>query len=600
MSDTTSAVGRGRESDLHVYRRLMRLARPFWPKIAGLLLLNLLAPPLALLAPLPLKIAVDSALGGRPLPGVLGRLGLSGSPGGVLWLAAGLTVAVALLSQAQALAMTLLHTSVAERLTLHFRSLLFRQAQRVSLLYHDRQGTSDSIYRIQYDSPSIQWIAVDGLIPLATSVVSLAAIAYVTARIDWQLAAIALGISPPLFLLARAYKDRIGAKYRNLKDRESSAYNVVQEVLTAVRVVKAFGREDDEQDRFVSRSGEGLKARMEAALAEGVFGLLTNLTAAAGSAAVLVVGVGKIRSGALTLGELLMVTTYLTFLYGPLQTVSKSVASFQGSLASARRAFALLDVEPEVPERPDARPLPRAAGAVAFRGVGFSYDGTHPTLRDVSFSVAPGTRVGLVGRTGAGKTTLVSLLMRFFDPQSGGIELDGVDLRDYRVADLRAQFAMVLQEPVLFSTSVAENIAYARPEATEDEIVRAARAAGADEFIGRLPRGYATPVGERGMSLSGGERQRISLARAFLKDAPLLILDEPTSAVDVKTEAAIMEAMERLMRGRTSFMIAHRLSTLDRCDVLLKIDGGRLVEVSERPAGAGHELSTTAPGPGTR
>jgi ATP-binding cassette subfamily B protein len=206
--------------------------------------------------------------------------------------------------------------------------------------------------------------------------------------------------------------------------------------------------------------------------------------------------------------------------------------------------------------------------------------------------------VGLVGRTGAGKTTLVSLLMRFFDPQSGRIELDGVDLRDYRVADLRAQFAMVLQEPVLFSTSIAENIAYARPEATDDEIVRAAQAAGADAFISELPRGYETPVGERGMSLSGGERQRISLARAFLKDAPLLILDEPTSAVDVKTEAAIMEAMERLMRGRTSFMIAHRLSTLDRCDVLFKIEGGRLVELGDRPSGAGHELYTTAPGPG--
>jgi len=586
MSDMTSAVGRRGESDLNVYRRLMRLARPYWPQIVGLLLLNLLAPPLALLVPVPLKIAVDSALGGRPLPGVLGRLGLAGSPSGVLWLSAGLMVAVALVLQLQALAVTLLHTYAAERLTLHFRSILFRHAQQLSLLYHDRQGTSDSIYRIQYDSPSIQWIAVDGLIPLVTSAVNIVGIVCVTARIDWRLATIALGVSPPLFLLARVSRARLRKNYRDLKDRESSAFHVVQEVLTAVRVVKAFGREDDEQDRFVSRAGEGLKARLAAARSEGVLGLLTNLTTVAGSAAVLLVGASKVRSGALTLGDLLMVMTYLTMLFAPLQAVSKSMASFQGSLASARRAFALLDVEPEVVERADARPLQRAAGAVEFGHVNFSYDGVSPVLREVSFSVPPGTRMGVSGRTGAGKTTLISLLMRFFDPGSGRITLDGVDLRDYRVADLRAQFAMVLQEPVLFSTSIAENIAYARPGATEEEVIAAARAADAHEFITRLPQGYETRVGERGMSLSGGERQRISLARAFLKDAPILILDEPTSSVDVATEAAIMGAMERLMSGRTTFMIAHRLSTLKGCDVRLEVAAGQVRVRTTRPGGA--------------
>ena len=586
MSDTTSAVGRGGESDLNVYRRLMRLARPYWPQIVGLLLLNLLAPPLALLVPVPLKIAVDIALDGRPLPGVLGRLGLAGSPSEVLWLSAGLMVAVALVLQLQALAVTLLHTYAAERLTLHFRSILFRHAQQLSLIYHDRQGTSDSIYRIQYDSPSIQWIAVDGLIPLVTSAVNIVGIVCVTARIDWRLATIALGVSPPLFLLARVSRARLLKNYRDLKDRESSAFHVVQEVLTAVRVVKAFGREDDEQDRFVSRAGEGLKARLAAARSEGVLGLLTNLTTAAGSAAVLLVGASKVRSGALTLGDLLMVMTYLTMLFAPLQAVSKSMASFQGSLASARRAFALLDVEPEVAERADARPLQRAAGAVEFRHVNFSYDGVSPVLREVSFSVAPGTRMGVSGRTGAGKTTLISLLMRFFDPGSGRITLDGVDLRDYRVADLRAQFAMVLQEPVLFSTSIAENIAYARPGATEEEVIAAAKAADAHEFITRLPQGYETRVGERGMSLSGGERQRISLARAFLKDAPILILDEPTSSVDVATEAAIMGAMERLMSGRTTFMIAHRLSTLKGCDVRLEVAAGQVRVRTTRPGGA--------------
>ena len=272
--------------------------------------------------------------------------------------------------------------------------------------------------------------------------------------------------------------------------------------------------------------------------------------------------------------------SYLAQLYAPLKTISKSAATLQSSLASAERAFALLDEAPDVVERPNAGRLLRASGAVAFHNVSFAYNGGAPVLHDVSFDIRPGTRVGIMGMTGAGKTTLVSLLTRFYDPTAGQILLDGVDLRDYKLADLRNQFAIVLQEPVLFSTSIAENIAYARPDASEEEIIEAAKAANAHEFIVSLPQGYETLVGERGMRLSGGERQRISLARAFLKDAPILILDEPTSSVDMKTEAAIMEAMERLMQGRTAFIIAHRLSTLTNCDVLLKIENGRLFDVT--------------------
>jgi ATP-binding cassette subfamily B protein len=321
-----------------------------------------------------------------------------------------------------------------------------------------------------------------------------------------------------------------------------------------------------------------MAARIHLALLEGRFGLLVGVATALGMAAVLFIGVRHVRSGALTLGQLLMVLTYLGQLYDPLKTISRKAAAVQSYLASAERVFALLDERPDVPERAHARPLGRASGAVAFRTVCFAYDPDHPVLRDVSFEVPPGARVAVAGRTGAGKTTVVNLLTRFYDPTSGAILLDGVDLRDYRLADLRNQFAIVLQEPVLFSTSIGENIAYGRPGASELDVVEAARAAGAHEFIVRLPRGYATPVGERGMQLSGGERQRVALARAFLKDAPLLILDEPTSSVDVKTEAAILEAMDRLMRGRTSFLITHRASALVGCDVQLQLEGGRLVE----------------------
>ena len=397
----------------------------------------------------------------------------------------------------------------------------------------------------------------------------------VTARLDRQLALVALTICLPLFLLSRVYRPRMRRQSRRVKKLESSALAVVQETLGALRVVKAFGQEAHETGRFLHRSREGVAARIRLALLEGGYGLLIGLVTTLGVAAVLLVGVHHVRAGSLTLGELLMVLGYLGQLYEPLKTMSKKAAGLQGYLASAERAFALLDEAPEVPERPGARSVTRAAGAVTFRNVCFAYGPDRPVLYDISLELEPGTRLGVVGATGAGKTTLISLLTRFYDPTAGQILLDGVDLRDYKLDDLRRQFAVVLQEPVLFSVSVAENIAYAAPGAGRDQIVAAAQAANAHEFIERLPQGYETQVGERGAQLSGGQRQRIALARAFLKDAPLLILDEPTSAVDTKTEAAILEALDRLMQGRTAIVITHRASALANCDARLQLDRGR-------------------------
>jgi ATP-binding cassette subfamily B protein len=417
---------------------------------------------------------------------------------------------------------------------------------------------------------------IDGALPFVAACVTLAGMIYVTIRIDWQLALVALAISPVLLLVSRIYRRRLRCQSREVKKLESSALAVVQEVLAALRVVKAFGQEDREQERLDRRYSEGMQARLRLLLIEGGFGLIIGLTTAVGTATVLVIGMRHVRSGALTLGQLLLVMGYLSQLYAPLKTIGRKAASMQSHLAGAERAYALLDEAPDIAERSQVRPLTRARGDVAFQGVHFGYGDDRPVLRDLSFEIGAGTRVGIAGTTGAGKTTLMGLLTRFYDPTAGQVLLDGIDLRDYRLADLRRQFALVLQETVLFSTSVAENIAYARSEANEREIVEAARAANAHEFITRLPRGYATQVGERGMALSGGERQRIALARAFLRDAPILILDEPTSAVDTRTEAAILEALERLMWGRTTFLIAHRASTLARCEVLLIIEKGRL------------------------
>ncbi len=576
-------------SDLNLYRRLLRQARPYWFHIGLIFVLDVLGMPLALLTPLPLKIAVDSVIGSKPIPTLFDSLISSRSKSGMLVFAVLLLVGLALLRQLQELASSLMHTYTGERLVLAFRALLFRHVQRLSLSYHDKRGAADSIYRIQWDTPSIQHIAIDGLMPFVAAGVTLAAMIYVTARIDWSLALVALTISPALFLLTRSYRRPLRRRYGKVKDIETSSLSVIQEVLSAVRVVKAFGKEDHEHQRFVNHSSEGMKARIRLALFQAGFDLFVGLTTATGTALVLFVGIRHVQTGLITLGELLMVMAYLAQLYAPLRTISNKAADIQASLASADRAFTLLDEQPDVAERPEAQSISLARGAIAFRRVHFTYDNDHPVLRDLSFEIEPGTRVGITGPTGAGKTTLVSLLMRFYDPVAGQIMLDGIDVRDYKLADLRNQFSMVLQDPVLFSTTIAENIAYARPEASEDEIVTAATAANAHEFVSNLPDGYQTQVGERGMRLSGGERQRISLARAFLKDAPILILDEPTSSVDTKTETGIMEAMERLMRGRTTFMIAHRLSTLDSCETRLELDQGSLVSRSHSANVRQHE-----------
>jgi ATP-binding cassette, subfamily B, bacterial len=574
-------MSQARLADLRTLRRLLRQAGSCWALLFAIFLLGLLSSPITLLTPLPLRIAVDSVIGSHPLPPLVLKVlpeAATRSRHAILLLAAALFVGVTLLGQLQGLATAWFGTYASERLVLGFRSRLFRHVQRLSFAYHDSRSTADSLYRIQYDAPCIQYILIDGAIPSLSACVTLAGMIGVTARIDWQLALLALTISPAIFLLNRTYRRRLRHQSREVKALETAALSILQEVLAALRVVKASGGEEREEQRFANRSGFGMRARLRLALMEGSFGLLIGLMTALGMVSVLVVGVRHVEEGVLTLGELLMVMGYLSQLYEPLKTISRKAASLQSHLAGAERALSLLDQAPEVAERPNARPLARAQGSVEYRHVSFGYGHDRPVLHDISFEVPPGTRVGVVGATGAGKTTLVSLLNRFYDPSSGEILLDGIDLRDYRLVDLRRQFAIVLQEPVLFSATIAQNIAYARPGAGEEEILRAARAANAHEFILGLPEGYRSLVGERGMLLSGGERQRIALARAFLKDAPVLILDEPTSAVDVGTEAAILEAMERLMGGRTTFLITHRPGALRGCELLLTIEAGRLLD----------------------
>jgi ATP-binding cassette, subfamily B, bacterial len=560
-----------------VLGRTFSFSRRHWLPITGVLLLDLLAIPLTLLTPLALKVAIDSVIGSEPLPGFVDAALpgiLTSSDTALLFAVALIQVLVVLGTQLQEMSRYVLGTYTGEKLTLAVRSSLFRHMQRLSLLFHDRRGTTDSVYRVQYDAPSFQYIVVDACSLFFSSAAMLIAMIVVIARIDWQLATIALAVCPLLWLASRRFSDRVLPRYRSLKGIESDAMKVVQEVLSGLRIVKAFNRETSEHNRFVEHSTATLRARTRLSLAEGLFGLVINVLMAIGTAAVLFVGVRNINAGLLTLGEFTVVIAYLAQLYSPLKMISTTAGAIQSSLAGVERVFEVLDYTPEVQEKPDAIALSRTRGEIVLEDVSFTYEREIQVLNNVSLTIPSGTVAGISGPTGAGKSTLVGLIARFYDPTAGRVLLDGIDLRDYKLDDLRNQFGFVLQEPMLFTTTIAQNIAFGRADATHEEIVEAAIAANAHDFISALPDGYETVVGERGMTLSGGERQRISLARAFIKDAPILILDEPTSSVDIETEAQIVEALSRLVAGRTTLMIAHRLSTLENCDMFIQLRDG--------------------------
>jgi len=557
----------------------------------------LVAVPITLITPIPIKVLVDYVLGSQTIPSYLAIFsrGSQISKVSALWLAIGLIVAVAFLNYLQNLVNVWYSSTVGNRMTLDVRARLFRQLQRLSIAYHDTMGAADSAYRTLNDAPMLRSFGIDSLISLTTSILTLCAMILVMVYLDWQLALVALLVSPLMFLLTLVFRPRIRAGWRKFRASESAAMAVAQESLGASRLVKSYGQEERKSEQLVSHYSDSLSAALKVQVDSATYSLLVGVVTASGLAAVLYIGIGHVQAGLLSLGSLLVVNFYVTQLYPPLRSVGQSILDIQMSLTGIERYHAVLDEKPDVPEKPNALPLARSEGKISFRNVSFEYIKDHSVLHEVSFELPSGNRLGIVGPTGSGKTTISTLLLRLFDPTAGAITLDNVDLTDYKLADLRNQFAVVHQETVLFSTSVAENIRFARPNATMSEVLAAAKAANAHDFITRLPSGYETLVGERGMKLSGGERQRISLARAFLKDAPILILDEPTSSLDVHTETAILDTIQQLMMGRTTLMIAHRASTLRNCNMILMIDDGT---VSRLTADVETVLSEMAPIPG--
>lgn len=564
-------------------KRVLSLVRSFWPHITGLFLVSLLATPIALLKPYALMLVIDSGFGHEPVPGFVRMFFPAGfvfDSTRIALIAALLVLIITLIEYAQVYINWVMGTWVGEKLVLNFRALVFNHIQRLSLVYHDTRGTSDSLYRIQWDTMSVRGLLLTQAPALVSSLVMLVAMVLILFWINVNFALITLCMIPPLVWLTLRSTKLLRKDWYKVKDAESNAIRVVHEVLGSMRVVKSFGQESNESKRFSDSADEAVKGHVKMARIGATYSFWVGLVLAAGTALFILLGVSYVQKGKMTLGELTLTMAYLAQVFTPLQNIIKQLNEIQSSLAGIDRVFSVLDQEKEVQESEHAIPVHEVRSAFQFEHIGFSYDSQHSILKDISFSVKPGDRVGIMGSTGAGKSTLFNLLNRFYDPSEGRIILNGKDIREYKLGDYRNLFSIVLQDAVLFSTTIAENIRYGKPGATDEEVIAAARAANAHDFIMRNSAGYDTIVGERGMQLSGGERQRISLARAFIKNAPVLILDEPTSALDIKTEEQIMESIEELMKGKTTFLITHRLDTLAGCDLIVHLEKGQILETS--------------------
>jgi ABC-type multidrug transport system fused ATPase/permease subunit len=564
---------------LNYVTRVLRYLRPYWKLAGSSVLLTIVCALAALLTPWPLKIVVDSVLEQHPLPPFLASLlgPMASNRIELLVVASVGGLLIALTMNGLHVVSNYVNTKIDQHIIMDFRSQLFLHSQRMSLAYHDRRRSGMLIYMInsQGDAPA-------GLIMtipmLAESALTLVGMFYISLRMDWGLALASLAVVPFLYYSVGYYATHIQDRLQKVRGLEGESLAVIHESLSMMRVIVAFGREEHEYRRFREQTTNAVAARVKVTVRQTIFSLVVNMITAVGSTLVLGLGAYHVIQGKLTVGQLLVVIAYIAAVYKPLETISYTIGSLQDRFISLKSTFELLDTEPDIKDAPQARTLRRASGSIAYDKVHFTYAGRKDTLKDISFEAKPGQVIGIVGPTGAGKSTLVSLLPRFYDPKQGSIRLDGEDIRNITLKSLRQQISIVLQEPLLFSGTIAENIRYGRLEATQEEIIEAAKAANAHDFIMRLPQQYQTMLGERGAAISGGERQRISVARAFLKNAPILILDEPTSSVDSKTEAVILEALDRLMVGRTTFMIAHRLSTLHNADLILVMNNGQLVE----------------------
>jgi len=560
---------------LRVIGKVLGRLRPYRLAFTGAVLQVLLSGLLELAKPWPLKVVVDNVLGGHPLdmPWV-GSL----PPRELLLAACVALILVYTLLGAFSVSSNYASISVGQRMVNDFRSELYAHLSRLSLAFHSRREVGDLLYRLTSDTFAIQTLTMNGFFPILTSVVLLVGMVVVMVRLDPLLTAASLAVVPFLFLSISRLSTRITTLSTDARVKESAFWSVAQRTMGAIRVIQAFTTEEEEHGRFVERSSESLAANLRLYTFQSIYSAFVNVLIAVGTALVMWIGATHVLDGTLTIGAVLVFTTYLASLYAPINSLTQTWSLVQGARVGAERVFEILETQPDL--RDGTRPLARGEvhGAVTFEDVKFGYDESRLVLTGVTFHARAGDVIALVGATGAGKTTLVSLIPRFYDPSDGRVLLDGIDVREFQLRGLRQQVAMVLQQPLVFPTTLRENVAYGRPDATPEQIAEAVRLAQLDDFLARLPEGLDTVVGESGATLSGGEQLRITIARAILRDAPVLILDEPTAALDADTEARVMQGLERLMEGRTTFVIAHRLSTVRWADVILVLENGRVVE----------------------
>ena len=530
---------------------------------------------LELLKPWPLKLIIDSVLGGAPLPwGFAPDLGTGAL---LLGACAALVVIYAALGAANVLA-NVTTIRIGQRMVRDLRSDLYAHLHRLSMAFHSRAQAGDLLYRVTADTFALQSLTMNCLFPAASALILLVGMSVVMVQLDAELTVLALGVCPLLLLAIGRLNRQISAAAGEVRERESEVLGVVQRAMGAMRVIQAFTREEDEHRRFMTASERSLAAGLRLYTLQTFYSGVVNLVIALGTAAVVWVGARHVLDSTLTVGSLVVFISYLAALYGPINNMFQVYGLAQSARVGVRRVLDVLDVERDLPDGHRVFPAEGARGEVVWEDVDFQYGPGGGLIHNVSLRVAPGQRVAVVGPTGAGKSTLLSLLPRFYDPTRGRVLMDGRDVREYRLASLRRQIAMVLQPPLLFPVSLRENIAFGRPDARMEEIIAAAKAARIHEMITRLPRGYDTSVAEQGVTLSEGEKQRLTIARAILRDSPILILDEPTSALDPETEALVMVALERLQAGRTTFIIAHRLSTVRTADLIVVVKEGRIVE----------------------
>jgi ABC-type multidrug transport system fused ATPase/permease subunit len=534
----------------------------------------------AIAEPWPLALLVNSVLGKQPLPGVLNTW-FGHNTTELIVFAAIASFLVTATVQLVALGTSYVNTTIDQNVTLDFRSDLFRHCQSLSQAFHDHRRTGDFMYKINFEAYAAGEMSV-ALGPLAQSVLTVLGMFYVTYQLDPLLAFIAIGVVPFVFSWSGYYGKRVEPRLLKARGLECESLGMVNQAMAMLPVISVFNRQRYEHRQFVNQGKQAVDQRVAVTVRQTLFSLAVGLTTAAGTALVLGLGAQQVLTGRLSAGGLLVIIGYVGAIYKPLETISQTLSTFQEHLLALRFAKSLFDTPADIADEPGAIDIrgatERLRGRVEFRGVDFTYPGRTSTLRDISFVAPPGTVTAIVGPTGAGKSTLISLLPRFIDPDGGSILLDGFDLRQLTLESLRDQIAFVHQQTMLFDRSVVDNIRYGRMQATDEMVLAAARAANAHEFIQQLSDGYGTRLGENGILISGGERQRIGIARAFLKDAPILVLDEPTSAIDARTEASILGALHRLMEGRTTFIVAHRLSTIKHAHQVIVIEDGRIVE----------------------